>query len=350
MEDKIIINMLSKADSVDGQGVGSAYIEQVNLIKNECADDFKIKINSTKKADIIHIHSINLGFYFTHNKGAVRVCYCHFLPETLDGSIKLPKLIFSIFKRYVIRFYKKAHYLIVVNPIFKKDLINLGIKEDHIRYIPNFVSKDKFYEIAPEEKIAVREKYNIPKDKFMVLGCGQIQTRKGVLDYVEVAKKNPDKIFVWAGGFSFARITDGYEELKKIVDNPPCENIIFLGIVPRTEMNGLFNAADCLFMPSYNELFPMSILEAVSSDTPVLVRDLDLYKDVLFDKYISGNNNEEFSMQINRLANDKDFYKECQEKSHYLQEFYSKDNVAKIWRDFYLEIHNNNPKRKNKKA
>ena len=30
---KITINMLSKADSVDGQGVGSAYIEQVRLRK-----------------------------------------------------------------------------------------------------------------------------------------------------------------------------------------------------------------------------------------------------------------------------------------------------------------------------
>ena len=31
---KIKINMLSNADSVDGQGVGSAYLEQVSLIQN----------------------------------------------------------------------------------------------------------------------------------------------------------------------------------------------------------------------------------------------------------------------------------------------------------------------------
>ena len=33
MEDKIRIIMYSSADKVDGQGVGSAYEEQVNLIK-----------------------------------------------------------------------------------------------------------------------------------------------------------------------------------------------------------------------------------------------------------------------------------------------------------------------------
>ena len=57
--------------------------------------------------------------------------------------------------------------------------------------------------------------------KRQVLGAGQVQTRKGVLDFVNVAKQMPDVQFVWAGGFSFGRITDGYEELKKLQENPP---------------------------------------------------------------------------------------------------------------------------------
>ena len=43
------------------------------------------------------------------------------------------------------------------------------------------------------------------------MGAGQVQTRKGVMDFVEVAKKMPDVKFVWAGGFSFGAITDGHE-------------------------------------------------------------------------------------------------------------------------------------------
>ena len=27
--------------------------------------------------------------------------------------------------------------------------------------------------------------------------------------------------FIWAGGFSFGKITAGYEEIKKLIDNPP---------------------------------------------------------------------------------------------------------------------------------
>ncbi len=105
---KVVVNMLSKADSVDGQGVGSAYIEQVNLVKEELSDIFEVRINSKKKADIVHVHSINPGFYFRFKKkNGIRVMYCHFLPETLKGSIKLPKPIFKIFCKYVMSFIRK---------------------------------------------------------------------------------------------------------------------------------------------------------------------------------------------------------------------------------------------------
>lgn len=343
---KLVINMLSKADSVEGQGVGSAYLEQVALIKEMLSDDFEVRINSRKKADIVHVHSVNFGFYlrFKKRKG-IRVMYCHFLPETLDGSIKLPKLIFKIFKKYVMSFYKKAEYLVVVNPIFKNDLIKHGVKEDRIIYIPNYVSKENFYELDNNTKLEIRKKYNIDENKFVVLGCGQVQTRKGVMDFVEVAKNNPDIEFVWCGGFSFAKITDGYKELKKVVDNPPTPNLHFLGIIPRVEMNQMFNMADLLFMPSYNELFPMSILEAASVGKPVLLRDLDLYKDILFNKYQKGNNNDEFSELVVKLKNDKEFYNKAIEDSKYISNYYSKENVANLWKEFYTNIYNKNRKK-----
>lgn len=336
---KYKINMLSKADSVDGQGVGSAYIEQVRLVREMLSDQFEVVINSHKKADIVHVHSVNPGFYFRfRKKKGARVMYCHFLPETLEGSIHLPKLFFWVFKKYVLSFYKKAEHLVVVNPIFIEDLVKLGVRREHIHYIPNYVSKENFYPLSSSQILEIRKKYQIDPDRFVVLGCGQVQTRKGVLDFVEVAKKNPDKTFVWCGGFSFAKITDGYKELKEIMDHPPVENLKFLGIIPRTEMNQMFNMADCLFMPSYNELFPMSILEAVSCNRPVVLRDLELYKNILWDQYLSGNNNEEFFEIIDRLATDSAYYEEAVKKAQTIAQYYSKENVASLWREFYLSL------------
>lgn len=324
------------ANSVDGQGVGSAYLEQVELVKS--SPKFEVLINSKEKADIIHAHTIEPRNYLKlkFNKG-VGVAYCHFLPETLDGSIKLPKTIFNIFKKYVVSFYKQADYLVVVNPIFINDLARHGVNRENIKYIPNYVSKDQFYKKSKKEILQIREKHNISKDRFVVLGVGQVQTRKGVLDFVEVAKKLPDVEFVWCGGFSFGAITDGYNELKKIYENPP-KNVKFLGIIPREEMNDMYNMADLLFMPSYNELFPMSILEVVNTEKPVLLRNLDLYHDILFDKYVSGENNKDFVSAIKNLRDDEKFYKSECKHSKEINQFYSKENVLKIWEDFYSEI------------
>ena len=244
---KIKINMLSNADKVRGQGVGSAYLEQVALVKNELSDYFDVVINDSKSADIIHCHTI--------------------LPQYL---MKMKR--------------------------------NKGI---NVAYV--------------------------------VLGVGQVQTRKGVKDFIEVAKKLPDITFVWAGGFSFGKITDGYEELKEIYENPP-HNVHFIGIVPRESMNDIYNMADILFMPSYNELFPMSILEAINSQKPLLLRDLELYQDILFQKYLVADDNEGFIKNILKLKNDHQLYSQYQNYTYEISQYYSKEHVKEMWKEFYLDI------------
>ena len=67
--DKIRVNMLSMADSVDGQGVGSAYLELIKLLKEDGKDKFEIQINeNTKNCDIIHAHTIEPRNYIKMKK------------------------------------------------------------------------------------------------------------------------------------------------------------------------------------------------------------------------------------------------------------------------------------------
>lgn len=348
---KIRINMLSSADKVEGQGVGSAYLEQVNLIKEGAGDLFEVTVNGSSDCDIQHIHTVDPQNYLKMKAGkAANVAYVHFLPDTLDGSIELPKAIFKIFKKYVVEMYKAADYLIVVNPIFMEELAKYGIKREKMVYIPNYVSKKDFYRKPKEEVRALRASYGINEDAFVVIGVGQVQTRKGVLDFIEVAKRLPEITFVWSGGFSFGRITDGYEELKQVVDNPPA-NVKFLGIIPREQMNDIYNIADVLFMPSYNELFPMSILEAVNLQKPLVLRDLTLYEDILFHNYLAGKDNDDFVRLITALRQDPSLYQKSEAMSQAISAYYSKENVLKIWIDFYTKVyeeHQSAMKRKNK--
>ena len=51
---KATINMLSSATKIRGQGVGSAYIEQVNLVRSGLSKEFDIFENKVMQADITH--------------------------------------------------------------------------------------------------------------------------------------------------------------------------------------------------------------------------------------------------------------------------------------------------------
>lgn len=334
------INMLSSAEKVKGQGVLSAYIEQVNLVKKGLIN-YDVKINRFKFSDIMHYHTIDLKFFlsipFAKMLGTT-VAYVHFVPETVDNSINLPSFAKAVFYKYIIWFYKSVDHLVVVNPYFIDILKGYGIPENKITYIPNFVSDDNFYKYDESKRLSLKDKFGISKDKFVVLGVGQVQTRKGIYDFIETAKKQPDVQFVWAGGFSFGAITDGYAELKKVVENPP-DNVKFLGIIDRSEMNDLYNIADIMFLPSFSELFPMSVLEALSLKIPVLLRDLDIYKNILFNYYLKGSSVDDFCNIIEKSKSDSNFYNKWCKQSELCHKFYSKDYILNKWKNFYSEVY-----------
>ena len=335
---KLRINMLSSAETVKGQGVASAFREQVNLI-SELKDDFEVKINDkSSDFDIFHVHTVDPKYRRRMNKKHLNIMYVHFVPSKNDGSIKLPRLFNWIFSKYVESMYRKADEIVVVNPSFISELEKIKIPKENITYIPNFVDHDKFKPLERDEIVSLKDKYKVPQDKFVVLGCGQIQTRKGFDDFVEVARQNPDMVFIWAGGFSFGKITDGYKKYKKLLENLP-QNMLHFEIIDREYMNEVFNICDALFMPSFIELFPMTILEACNVHKPFLVRDLDLYKPILFSRYCKGNNVEEFSNELRKLKDDTTYYNEQSDNSEFISNFYNKDILMKTWKEYYQRVY-----------
>ncbi|GEP24766.1 glycosyltransferase family 4 protein [Lentilactobacillus diolivorans] len=330
------INMFSTADKVKGQGVGSAYLELVKMLKKHFPNDLDIKINSYASADISHYHTINPTFYlstFSKKRGR-KIGYVHFIPETLEGSLKIPQPFKGILYKYVIAFYKRMDHIVVVNPSFIPKLEKYGISAEKITYIPNFVSKKEFYPVDLATKQQIRQNHGYEQNRFTVLGSGQIQTRKGVLDFIKLAKQNPQIQFIWTGGFSFGRITEGYGELEKVVKDPP-SNLSFPGIIDRSKMVDYYNMADLFLLPSFNELFPMSVLEAFATETPVMLRDLDLYHSIIDGYYLPAQDVSEMNRNLLELTNDQAELAKLQQQTVIASERYSEDHLAKVWFNFY---------------
>ena len=74
------ITMFSQADSVKGQGVGSAYNELIALLKERFADEFDLAINSWRTTDISHYHTINPSYFLStfRNGGGARLAMSTF--------------------------------------------------------------------------------------------------------------------------------------------------------------------------------------------------------------------------------------------------------------------------------
>jgi 1,2-diacylglycerol-3-alpha-glucose alpha-1,2-galactosyltransferase len=329
---KIRLRVFSKATTVPGQGVGAAYVEQLNLIRQ--SNHINILKPQELNPDLVHIHTVNFRYWLAMLFIKIpKVVYVHFLPSTLSTSLKLPKVIFGILKWYVRVFYRTASHLVGVNPIFIEPLVKMGVKKERITFIPNFVDAANFS--IKESLTQVKTKLNF--HRFTVLGVGQVQHRKGVLDFIEVAKKLPEIDFVWAGGFSFKSITAGYKELKEVMDNPP-SNVRFLGIVPREKMNELYHASDVFFLPSFDELMPMSVLEAAVCNKPILLRDLELYQPVFFNHYLNAHNVEGFVKIIKQLFEDKTMYQQSLANPAWLKNYYRKEAILKLWENYYQEV------------
>lgn len=338
----ITVNIMSSADKIKGQGVLSAHDEQVNLVKE--IKDFNIEENKIDRCDITHFHTVNFEYFlllpFLKNKSTT-IGYVHFVPETLENSLHLFKPFKHIFYKYLIKFYSSMDKLVVVNPYFIDILSSYGIDKNKIQYIPNFVSSDNFYKKTKKQKDELRDIFDIPKNKFVVLSVGQLQKRKGVLEFIDLAKSMPDIEFLWVGAAVFGKMSEGYDEIKTAISNNLPSNVHFLGLINRSQMNDIYNLADVMFLPSYEELFPMCILEAMCVNLPILTRDLDIYNGILFDFYLSGDNNDEFKELILKLRDNKEFYENMSKKSKEGNIYYSKENVKKMWEDFYINCAKN---------
>ncbi|KRL39872.1 glycosyltransferase family 4 protein [Lacticaseibacillus manihotivorans] len=334
----IDIHMFSSADKVAGQGVGAVYTELLDLLKQYLPNEFNISINDYSPSVISHYHTIDPAFFastFSKRRGR-KIGYVHFLPDTLDQSLTLPKPARWTLDKYVVAFYKRMDTLVVVNPNFIPRLAEYGIDPKKVTYIPNFVSRQTFYPETAENKAILRTKYGIKQDDFVVFGAGQVQDRKGVDDFIALAKRNPDMRFIWAGGFSFGMITNGYDHLKSAVANAP-ENLTFTGIVPREEMVDYYNIADCFLLPSFEELFPMAVLEAFSTETPVMVRALDLYDTIIEPYAIEASDVQAMNQMLHELRDHPEMQQAYTEKSKAAAQEYSQARLARVWERFYRE-------------
>jgi len=84
--------------------------------------------------------------------------------------------------------------------------------------------------------------------------------------------------------------------------------------------------SDLFLLPSYNELFPMSALEAFSCEVPVLLRDLELYQSINSGYYEPAVDVDEMEAKIRQLKDDPVALGQLKQKASAAAAYYNEDH------------------------
>lgn len=328
----IKVNMISETVFFPkGHGVHSAFLNTVDLLKYK---KVPFTINSLHHAQVTHIQTIGLFSLFMLLLNKPSVISAHIVPLSLKDSIKGYELWGNIAKRYLKTFYNKGDIILAVSPKVKEDLIRLGVTKK-IEIFPNPVNIHIFKKDKKLRKKG-REILNASSNDMIILGVGQIQQRKGIEEFLDVAKRLPQYKFIWIGGTPFKKLNDLDENLKKSFYSAP--NIKVTGIQSYSDMPALLNAGDMLFFPSHQENASMAIIEAAACNLPIILRNLPEYESLYGKNYLSGNTIGEFEILIKKLSTNKQFYTNARKKSIALAKRFTFPTLANDLINYYHSV------------
>lgn len=314
-----------------------------NPLKNRKIDFIEMNINR-KKNDYsilekyiidnkINIyHSLNNGFSIPSNK----VCkYVLTIDTLLPFSYPqyVDRKFFNKFNKVVPHALENSDKIIAVSKFIKSELISyFNIPEKKIIVIYPSISKI-FKPLSKERcKAILKSKYKI--DGNFLLFSGSIHIRKNLSfllkSFKAVSHYYNSLNLVIVGDYKNKRQTY-YLKLKEYAKRLGMDDrVIFTGSVEYTDMPYFYNSALCAINISDYEGFPMSSVEALACNTPVICSNSSSFREVLCESaiYVNSNNFDELKNALveairknddeteNRLSNIKEYSSEKSIREH----------------------------------
>ena len=319
---------------VKGNGVHTAFIDHLELLRSR--NDVEVVVNNEGYGDVFHSHTYGL-YYFLKGIGYKnrRVHTVHVIPDSIKGSLPFWPVFMPFVKWYFKQVYSYAEVCIAISPEVEKAIKQLNAKTNIVRiFNPIHIEK---WKRTNENRIKGRQMLGLSESDFVVLGVGQLQARKGVEDFIDVAAATPNAKFIWAGGRPFKALTEGIARIDTKVANAS-DNIQFTGMLDLALMPLIYAAADAMLFTSYQENCPLAPIEAAACGMPVVFRDIIEYKSLYEHKYLKAKNTNEFISITQKLMNNKAFYEQGMVVSQTLIRQFDKEIVRRKLIDLYQEL------------
>jgi glycosyltransferase involved in cell wall biosynthesis len=192
-------------------------------------------------------------------------------------NIKLSSM-FQLYDRYISTIVRnRADAIIAPSSAIKEYLLNYGVNEDKIQWIPSGVDIEAF---SPNPSSMLREKLGIGDEK-IILSIARLHPLKGLHSLIQaygaVAGNFPDTRLVILGKGPQEKIL---RDLAKQLNIE--RKVLFLTEhILHEKISHLFNSADIFAFPSIVEPFGMVNLEAMACGVPTVASNTGGMKDMV---------------------------------------------------------------------
>lgn len=165
---------------------------------------------------------------------------------------------------------RRARKVVTVSHSTAQDLHTYyAVPEDHIYVVPDGIDFEKWRQRAPGDLQSIRQKYQFSKPFILCIGARRPHKnyRRLVEAFYSIHDQLPHEL-VFAGSIDERFSDDAQLATEQLGLNG---RVRFLDWVPEKDLPALYQLADILAQPSLIEGFGLPVLEAMASNTAVLV-------------------------------------------------------------------------------
>ena len=257
-------------------GIGAAIRHQESVVRSL---GHRVVTNPLLPFDVVHLNTpfpdtSMLARWARLWRRPVLV-WAHSTEEDFRDSFPGSNRLAPLFRRWISHLYRMGDAVVTPSE-YSKGLVSqpkYGIRRD-VHVLSNGVDTD-FFRPDPQARERLREGLGIAPDARVVISVGMQLVRKGILDWVEVARRMPETTFVWYGRTDERLLT---ADVERALAHAP-SNALFPGYIRSDQLREAYCGADAFCFLTKEETEGIVLLEALACKTPTLVRAIPLYRD-----------------------------------------------------------------------
>ncbi|MDU4715723.1 MAG: glycosyltransferase family 4 protein [Anaerococcus sp.] len=318
--------------TVKESGVGKAIDHQKKALE---LAGVSYTLNSKDDYDICHINTVfpkSVSFAKKAKKAGKKVVYHgHSTEEDFKNSFVFSNQIAPFFKKWLIHCYKMGDLILTPTDYSKKILESYNM-DRKIEVVSNGIDLN-FWKEDKKDRENFYQRYGLDKNKKSIISVGLFIERKGILDFVDLAKKLPQYEFVWFGELNLKLVP---EKIRKAVKTD-LNNLHFPGYVDQNLLREAYSGSDLYIFPTFEETEGIVLLEALSTKADIIIRDIEIYKNLKEGENIyKAKDKEEFYKKIKMILEGK--LPSLKEKAYLLAKEKSLENVGERLKKIYEQL------------